>query len=263
MKVAEIAAQRGHRVVLYEKEDRLGGQVNLISRVASREEFSGVVRNLSRQLEKLGVEIRLSQEVTADEVRDINPDAIVIATGSIPLRTGYSSGQPDLPGIPGAEKGHVLTARDVLKEEKVIGEFIIIMDDEGDMKALCVAEFLANKGKRVEILTRLPYVGMDVNPCVLEPQYQRLYQKGVVLTPFTKVKEIIENTVVTYHIYSQAERKIEGVDNVVLVMGNEANNSLYRSLKGEVKEIYAAGDCLAPRKVIDAIYDGYVVGRSL
>jgi mycofactocin system FadH/OYE family oxidoreductase 2 len=264
MKAAEIAAQRGHNVTLYEKSDRLGGQVNLITKVDSREEFNGVTRNLCRQLERLGVEIHLSTEVTADMIREINPDAAVIATGSNPLKTGYSSGHPERPGIPGAEKDHVLTALDILSNgEKEIGKYVIIIDDEGDMKAPCVAEFLANQGKRVEIITRLAFVGMDINACVLEPQYQRLYQKGVTLTPFTKVKYIADNMVVTQHIYSQVERMIEGVDHLVLIMGNEANNHLYKSLKGHVKELYAVGDCVAPRKVIDAIYDGHLVGRSL
>lgn len=193
----------------------------------------------------------------------MNPDAVVMATGSIPLKTGYSSGQPDLPGIPGAEKAHVLTAWNVLKGEKEVGEFVVIIDDEGDIKALSVAEFLADQGKRVEILTALPLVGIDVNPCVWKPQYGRVYQKGVTLTPFTRVKAITEDAVVTYHICSMVEREIQGVNNVVLVMGNEANNHLYRSLKGQVKEIHAVGDCLAPRKVIDAIYEGHLLGISL
>lgn len=263
MKAAVSAAKRGHKVALYEKEDRLGGQVNLIVQVASREEFGGVTRNLCHQLEELGVEVRLSAEVTADQIKKMRPDAVVIATGSIPVKTGYSSGQPDRPGIPGADKEHVLTTWEVLKGEKAIGESVIILDDEGDIKALSVAELLADKGKKVEILTAFPFVGIDVNPCVLEPQYQRLYQKGVTLTPFTRVKEITENTVFVYQIYSKVEREIEGVTNVVLVMGNEVNNPLYRSLKGQVKEIYAVGDCMAPRKVIDAIYEGHRVGISL
>ncbi|MBI2875753.1 MAG: FAD-dependent oxidoreductase [Candidatus Tectomicrobia bacterium] len=262
MKAAETAAQRGHQVALYEKEDRLGGQVNLLTRVASREEFNGVTRNLCRQLERLGVEIHLSAELTADRIREMNPDALVIATGSIPLRTGYSSGQPDLPGIPGADRDHVLTAWEVLKGEREIGERVVIIEDEGEIKALSVAEFLAEQGKQVEILTGFPFVGMDVNPCVLEPQYQRLYQKGVTLTPFTRVKEITERSVIAYQIYSRVEREI-AVDQVVLVMGNAAHNGLYRSLKGQVKEIYAVGDCVAPRKVVDAIYEGQGVGLSL
>lgn len=263
MKAAEVAAIRGHQVALYEKSQELGGQVNLAARVAAREELGGIVRNLRQSLERLGVSIHLNMEVTPEMVAKIAPDAVIVATGSTPLKTGYSCGQPDRLGIPGAEQDHVLTAWDVLNGDRELGVRVILIDDEGNIKAVSVADFLADQGKKVEILTRLPYVGIGVNPCVLEPQYQRLHQKGVVLTPFTQVKEITGRTVVTRQIYSKEERKIEGVDHVVLIMGNAANNRLYQALKGTVKELHAAGDCIAPRQAIDAIYDGHLVGRAL
>jgi len=69
--------------------------------------------------------------------------------------------------------------------------------------------------------------------------------------------------VVVVDIHTNIERRIEGVDTVVLATGNRADDRLYRRLKGQVKELYGVGDCAAPRKALDAIYDGYNTGRLI
>jgi 2,4-dienoyl-CoA reductase (NADPH2) len=91
----------------------------------------------------------------------------------------------------------------------------------------------------------------------------RMRPRGVIFSSNTVIKEISGNTVVVLDIFAFSERTIEDVDTVVLSMGNQANNQIYYDLKGKVKELYAVGDCLTPRKAIDAIYDGYNIGRSL
>jgi len=91
--------------------------------------------------------------------------------------------------------------------------------------------------------------------------YQRLLEKGVIMTPHTRVKEIRGKTVITLNTFTNTERVVEGVDTIVLAFGGQANNQLYRDLKGQVKELYAVGDCVAPRQVEHAIYEGHRVGR--
>jgi NADPH-dependent 2,4-dienoyl-CoA reductase/sulfur reductase-like enzyme len=135
---------------------------------------------------------------------------------------------------------------------------------EAHWQCLSTAEYLADKGKKVEIVTALPFVGMGIATTSDWLAYcMRVRNKGVIFTPNTILKEISEKTVVVIDAFTHKERNIEEVDTVVLSTGNRADNQLYNSLKGKVKELYAAGDCVAPRKAIDAIYEGYNVGRIL
>ncbi|MGH3143961.1 MAG: NAD(P)-binding protein, partial [Gaiellales bacterium] len=110
MKAAETLAKRGHSVTLVEKEDRLGGQVNLILTTPGREEFGWVTRDLETQLHKAGVEIRLATEATPELVDDLGADGVIVATGAIPSRSGYSSVNPLQETLPGVDQDNVLTA---------------------------------------------------------------------------------------------------------------------------------------------------------
>lgn len=138
-----------------------------------------------------------------------------------------------------------------------------MIDEEFDFQSTRTAEYLAVKGKQAEIITRLPYVGVEINFTSFGPQMQRLRTNGVVFTPMTCVKEIRGNKVTVYDIYTNEKRKIEVVDTVVLSMGNRANNDLYKLLKGRVKELHAVGDCVAPRRMVDAVYEGHRAARLL
>ena len=92
---------------------------------------------------------------------------------------------------------------------------------------------------------------------------RRVFTKGITFTPYTMIKEIHDRTVVVYNILTRQERTIEDVDNVVLAYYNKADDQLYSALKGQIKELYRIGDCMAPRGIGDAIRDGETVGRRL
>jgi len=263
MEAARIAAARGHDVSLYEKSDELGGQINILSKVESRKEFQDVVRYLGNQVNNLGVKVNLGIEVNPEIVISEEPDAVIVATGSVPLRSGFSPIRPDMERLLGVDQDNVLTVWEVLLERKGVGERVLLIDEEFDFQSTSTAEYLAAKGKKVQIVTRLPYVGVEINFTSFGPQMQRLRSNGVVFTPMTGVKEIKGNTATLYDIYTNEEREIKGVDTVVISMGNQANNDLYKLLKGRVGELYAVGDCVAPRRVIDAVYEGHRVARLL
>lgn len=263
MEAARVAALRGHVVTLYEKDSELGGQINLIVKLPGRKDFGEVVRYLGHQIEKSGVDIRLDTEATGDLIEKEGPDAVIVATGSEPDKSGFCPVRPDLEKIPGTDDDYVLTARDVLVGWVDVGESVVIIDWLSDLQATGTAELLLDKGKKVEIITYLPYVGVDIVSPTFGPLFQKLFSKGLILTPFTAVKEISDHSVTVYNVYSRQERKIENVDTVVLSTGSKANNKLYRSLKGRVKEISAVGDCVSPRKIINAVYEAHRAARSM
>ncbi len=83
------------------------------------------------------------------------------------------------------------------------------------------------------------------------------------MSPSTALKQIGEDSVTVYSIITKKEREITGVDAVVFAVGGAADDGLYRDLKGKVEALYAVGDCMAPRGVEQAVYEGHKVGRTI
>ena len=253
LEAARMAALRGHRVVLLEKSAELGGQVLLAARAPARAEYAGIVRYLISQIRKLGVEIRIGAEATPALVLAEHPDAVVVATGS----------HPYVPPVPGSDGKHVVTDRDVLAGEAKVGSNVVVVDDVHTEQALSTAELLLEQGKRVEVISPLFHVGQDIGITSIAPLYRRLYTRGVVLTPSTELRAIEGSAVIVRNVFSDAERRIEGVDTVVLATGSRSTDALYRALKGQVPALHAVGDCVAPRGVHQAILDGTRAARAI
>ena len=264
MEAARVAAMRGHEVTLYERDNELGGQFNILTKnVKSREEMGGIIRYLTSQIKKLGVKMNFGIEVDAELIDRERPDVVIIATGSTPSRTGFSPAKPDVDKLPGVNQANVTTYWEILKGGINAGDNVVIIDERSDDRCTGTAEFLAEKDKKIKIITRLPYVGMGLPPGSSGPEYERLFAKGVEFYPFTLVKAIEGSSLVIYNIYSKQEQRIERVDTVVLVGYSNPNNALYHALRGRVKELHAIGDCVAPRNCIDAIFDAYKIARTI
>jgi mycofactocin system FadH/OYE family oxidoreductase 2 len=253
LEAAQMAAVRGHRVVLFEKTGELGGQVLLAARAPARAEYAGIVRFLVARVRKLGIDVRLAVEATASAVLAERPDTVVVATGSHPF----------VPLVPGSDGKHVVTDRDVLSGEARVGANVVLVDDVHTQQALSTAELLLEQRKRVEVISPLFYVGQDIGVTSIAPLYKRLFTGGVTLTPGTELRAVEGSAVVVANVYSGAERRIEGVDTVVLSAGSRSTDSLYRALKGQVAELHAVGDCVAPRGVHQAILDATRVARAI
>jgi mycofactocin system FadH/OYE family oxidoreductase 2 len=255
LEAARVAAFRGHKVILYEKQGEVGGQ-NLIARKgAGRQEIEGAIRWLLTQVEKLKVEVRLGTEVTPETVLAEAPDAVVVATGSVPKENPFP-GSYSFPQVCHVE--HILKG-EVEAEQKVI-----LIDMDGHHKATSTAELLADMGKTVHILTPSLFIGGKLGPLQdLFLMRQRLIKKGVTFTPDIAVLEIQGTIIKGLNVYSNALIDFEGYDTVVLATGNRVEDSLYFALKGNVKELYRIGDCVAPRKIDMAILEGNRVGRLL
>ncbi|MBE0556333.1 MAG: FAD-dependent oxidoreductase, partial [Proteobacteria bacterium] len=231
----------------------LGGQVVIAARAPSRDEFANCVRHLAAQVERLGVAVHLGVEVTPEKVTALKPDVVVIATGSVPL----------LPDLPGADRANVFTPWQVLTGEAELGERVVVVDGgDNDAKFCSVADFLAERGKRVEMITHLPSVGQFVENFNKFPILQKLRSNGVIFTPFTLLTRIGDGFIVVSDPFTGETREIEA-DSVVLAWYNRADNALYRALQGKVEALHAIGDCVAPRRVLDAVREGFLLGRQL
>lgn len=253
LEAARVASLRGHKVSLYEKTGELGGQIIIAAKAPGRSEITGITRWLIPQIERAGVDIHLNTEVTTELVIKENPDAAVIATGSNPMR----------PSILGATDENLVDERSVLLGKAKVGQKVVVLDGEGHMAGCTTADFLAEQGKQVYILAKEYMVGDAIDDYTRPLLYCRLLEKGVVMMPLTWIRAISDGAVITYNTFTSQEGRIEGVDTVVHAVGSIANDQLYRSLKEKIKEIYAVGDCVTPREVMHAIYEGSKVGREL
>jgi mycofactocin system FadH/OYE family oxidoreductase 2 len=254
LRTAEVAAQRGHSVTLYEKKEKLGGQINIAALGAGREELGAIIRNEENQFKKLPVKVILNKEVTAEFVLAQNPDVVIIATGSVPKECP----------VPGADGPNIFNVWQVLLSEADLGNRVLFIDYDGHHQATATAEFLADQGKEIHMLTSSLFIGQDLGPVQdLYLTRQRLLQKGVTFTPDFAVMEIKGLEVHGFNVYSNEWKTFSGYDSIVLAMGNRVEDGLYRALKGRVKELYRIGDCVAPRKIDMAIHEGDKVGRMI
>jgi mycofactocin system FadH/OYE family oxidoreductase 2 len=263
MKAASVLAERGHHVTLVERQEELGGQVNLILRTPGRDEFAWIIRDLERQLTRHGVDVRHGQEATVETVRNLQPDGVVVATGAGPSRTGFSSVNPLVDRLPGVDQDNVLTVRDVLLETRPVGGRVVVLDDDGSRYAAGVCEVLLDRGCQVELVSRWPALfPSTLTTLDMAHLYNRLLGKGLDYRLNAWAAAVDGDAVTIFNLYTGAQERIEGVDTVVLATGPIANDGLYRALKPHVADLHRIGDCLAPRKLDHAIYEGELAGRE-
>jgi len=254
LETAIEAARQGHRVTVFERDDKLGGQINLLTKVPNREEFSDVVRNQTIEIEQQGVKIELGVEVTPELIEREKPDVVVVATGS--------EASPSY--IAGADQPHVMNFYEVLAGREVPGDNVLIVDDIGFHQGTSLADYLAYLGKKVFILSPGLYVAPEVmSTHDLQLWYKRALGQGVEMITDSMVRNIGQDEVTVFNHYTGQERVLEDISAVVLVGRPQPRDGLYHKIKGKAPEVYRVGDCLAPRKMEHAIYDGFKLGRKI
>lgn len=258
MWAAKMAGRRGHDVTLLDRGDTLGGQVLTGMKGAGRDEFGVIVRNEKEQIDKAGVKVHLETDATVDSVLKLGADAVIVATGS----------KPKTHPVGGADGPGVCNVWQVLNREVEVGEKVCLIDYDGHHRATATAEFLADQGKTVHIICSSLFIGAELGPTQdLYLTRQRLLQKGVSFTPDIAVMEVSgeigEKTIKGFNVYNNVWDEWTGYDSIVLAMGQEVDDDLYFALKGKVKELHRIGDCVAPRKVDMAIWEGHEVGRTI
>ena len=254
MWAAKVAALRGHEVTLCEKGPELGGQVLLAMKGAGRDEFGVILRNERQRLGLLPVKVLLDTEATPEYVQSLEPDVVVLATGS----------RPKACPVHGCEGPNVFNVWQVLSGEAALGDKILFLDGDGHHQGTATAEHLADIGKTVHVITSSLFVGSELGPTQdLYLTRQRLLQKGVTFTPDFAVMRVDGTAVSGFNVYSNEEQTFDGYDTIVAAMGNDADEALYFALKGRVRELHRIGDCVAPRRADSAIYEGYMIGKRI
>jgi 2,4-dienoyl-CoA reductase-like NADH-dependent reductase (Old Yellow Enzyme family) len=265
LKAAESAAERSHEVTLVDRGESLGGALHLAGALPDRERWLDLAADLERRLQVLGVDVQLGREMSADEVREFGADLAVIATGSDFDKGGWSIFMPGREGIPGADQAHVLTPAEAIEDPSRCGERVVIFDENADHLPNGLALLLTGLGKKVEIISSQMFAGqglMVTND--LAWVYPKLVEAGVDITAQHAIGQINADSVDVMSIWGAGERNIPA-DTVVLCMTRHAETGLYDELAADHDgfAVERIGDCVSPREVDDAIYEGAALGRRV
>jgi len=248
MQAAIIAAQRGHRVTLFERANELGGQLLLAARPPFKDNIEVYRRYLVNQVTKLGVEVRLGQKFTPELLPALKPDVVVLATGV----------EPFIPEIPGIRGKNVLLANQVLNGAET-GQRVAIIG--GELVGCETALYLLEKGKQVTIMRRGARLATKVNRSIRGPMLERLRAKGATILTGVDYQKITSAGVVIKD--NAGKEKIVEADTVVLATGATPNDELVALLKGKVPRLVRIGDCVTPRSIKEAVEEGYQAGMTI
>jgi NADPH-dependent 2,4-dienoyl-CoA reductase/sulfur reductase-like enzyme len=242
MQAALTANQRGHKVILMD-EHGLGGQFNLSHRPPGKAMMKRPLDSFIRGVKKSNIDVRLSHKAMVSDICAEHPDLVILATGATPV----------IPSIPGVDDP--LTGVDVLDESRKVGKRVLIIG--GGMIGLETAEFLTKRDHKVTVVELLAEVGRDMLPINSKLILKSLNRSGV---------EILTETEVTRFENGQAfvksngdERALGEFDSVVVAVGMRPVNDLESRIREEGLEVKVIGDAKEPRKIYDAVREGYDV----
>jgi len=256
LKAATVAAERGHRVTLYEAARRVGGQVLLAERLPGRAEFGGVVTNLAGEAERAGVRIVTGTAVDLDLIARDHPDVVIVATGAGPRRPPIElSGDPV-----------VLDAWQVLRGAEIPEGRIVVADWRCDWIGLGIAEFLAERGRKVTLGVDGYMPGQRIQQYVRDAMTAALARAGVQVLPLVRLFGYDGSAVFFQHVLTDEAVIVEDVAALVLAQGHDPVDELLTALATPGAfdgEVHAIGDCLAPRTVEEAVLEGLKVASAI
>lgn len=280
MEAARVCAERGHDVTMFEAQEQIGGQITLASKAPQRDQIAGITRWYQLELTRLKIDLRLGTRADAATLIDLHPDVVIIATG----------GQPFLSQVPewgydsDTEKSLVVSAWDILDGSVIPGKNVLVYDTICEFSGVSVADYLADKGSRVEIVTDDIKPGAAVGGTTFPTYYRSLYEKEVIMTSDLALHKVYREgdslvAVLENEYTGTQEERV--VDQVVVENGVRPDETLYYSLKEQSRNkgqmdlealyaikpqpclsesgdgflLFRLGDCTAPRNTHAAIYD--------
>lgn len=250
MKAAAAAAQRGFDVALWEKNDYMGGIMAAAGAPRFKKDVKDQVEYLIRQVYKNKIDVCLGKTATLEDVKEYNPDFVIVATGANPV----------VIPVPGYEKPNVSTAVPVLLKQRAVGQRVVVVGG-GEVGCELSTE-LYMQGKDVTMVEILPEILLTADHFVANDQNIRylVEHSGVNIMTGTKLTEVLDDGVI---MEIGGEKKKIGCDSVVFAAGFRPDHSLYRAIKDAGFEVVQIGDNIKPGKVIDAIHQGYHTIRVL
>lgn len=253
LEAARVLAQAGHTVVLFEQAHELGGQLRLAARAPGRDALAAWADWAVRELQRSEVSVRLGVDAATEQIAQLAPDAVVLATGS-------RGTLGDLHLAPGAVARN---AREVLDGIGLPAGRVLVVDREWEWQAPSVSEHLAEAGHEVAVVTEKLHLGVRIPPSSLPTMLARLEERGIPVHPQLRALAFDGETVRLRHAFTGTEREMSAFAAVVVAGDAVAQDGLRDGLRQVCPEVVAVGDCVAPRQLMDAVYDGHAAAREL
>lgn len=258
MEVARISSIRGHEVHVFEKENFLGGQILLASRIPYRQGLLDVAHYLERQARQTGVHFHLGENMTFGKLAEYASeiDILVLATGSesfVPPKFEKES-----------EKLRITTVRDVLSQGVSGEKSVIVVDIDWRQNALGFSEWLLNNGvKDITIVSPAFYVGEGLDIVTLTSYYSRIVGK-IKLVPLTEIDSCTAEGVTLRQVITNQVSYMENIDLVVFAIGSQPSSFAKQLIKKKFPfPVYQVGDCSFPLGIPDALLDANRLGRQI
>lgn len=246
---AIVAAERGHKVTLIEKDSKLGGQWHIAALPPGKTEFLTFVQWQTKKLRDLNVDVMLGAEATVELIKEMRADEAIIATG----------GKPFIPPIPGADSENVYQANEVLLQNCRPGRNVVIIG--GGSVGVETAEYLAMYEHKVTIVEMLDDI---LNGCERETaMLLRKAVKGYGIPVYTSSKVVkIGSGTITIERKGK-EIVLEEVDSVVIAAGSRPYNTLQVPLEAAGIPVRVVGDSLKVTNGLKGIFEGYMAGYEV
>lgn len=245
MEAAIIAAQRGHQVILCEKEAELGGLLRDVVVPKYKYDIRRLLNHLRYKVyHDENIEIRTDTEVSPEMVRDIGPDVVLVASGSTSI----------IPDFPGSDRFNVVLGENVYAGRQDVGQKVVVAG--GGMLGCEIAVMLAEKGKQVTIIEMLDEVAHDVEPLTQMTLKEMLHEHGVHIITGHKLDMVNDQGAVVMD--KDWNKTVIPTDNIVVALGRTPNNELIDQLAATGVRIVPLGDCVEPGDIGDCIHDAFV-----
>jgi 2,4-dienoyl-CoA reductase (NADPH2) len=246
LEAARVAAESGHRVIVYEGRPELGGQVRVAAAGPTRGELLDFVTYLERELRRLRVEVRLGAPATKEAVLADEPDLVVCAAGAT----------PEPPAFPVTGGARVASVWDLLggTVADTPSTAVVVDDGSGFWHGISAAEYLAERGAAVELLTPARGVALTIPHESLANVARRLAEHGVSVRVLAHVTGVDGATV----SYEDGFARVPAETRAGLVVARtrlRANDALARELAGAGPALATIGDASAPRRLNHAVLD--------
>jgi NADPH-dependent 2,4-dienoyl-CoA reductase/sulfur reductase-like enzyme len=249
LKAAEIAALRGHRVTIFEKENNLGGRMRLGAVPPHKAVYNDFLDYLENRITTLGVSTVIGKEFTVDMLKTGKPDAVIVATGARPL----------MPEWEGIQESKAVSIDDVLSGRVETGEDILIVGGSGSGAE--IADYLSDMNKKVTIVEMLEGIATDLVNHLQHYVLKRLNEKNVTMLTSTQVKSLGKGFVVVED--ASGTKRLNGFDTIVMAVGSIPDNRVHKELEGKIVERYVIGDALQAREIVDAVYEAQETATKL
>lgn len=243
---AEILAKRGFKVVMFEKDSAPGGQVVLGSYPPHKEKIRWCVDDLATATGKLGVEIRYNTTATIDLLKELDPYAVVVATGAVAVRPM---------SIKGADKSNVYTVTEILDGSvKLNGKEVAVVGS--GMTGLETAEFLALQGNHLSVVEMADSIAPGVWMQHVDDILPKLKGYDTDFFVSTRLVEILDDGILVENTATKEQRKIP-CHSVVLSLGSKSNNGIFDIIKNSFDKAYLIGDAKNVGRIANATGDAY------